>query len=92
MADKKPNPNIDGDFEDFLREEGRLRVSTVMAVNRVKAWRKRVGVGLLLAIATIALALIVSRHQSQNNGAAPSAGRAGIEAARFALGDKLRCQ
>lgn len=40
MASKKPNPYIGSDFEDFLREEGRLRVSTVMAVNRVTAWRE----------------------------------------------------
>jgi hypothetical protein len=40
---KKSNPHVGRDFEDFLREEGRLRRSTVAALTRVKAWRKRGG-------------------------------------------------
>lgn len=43
MADKKTNPFVGSDFEDFLREEGRLDAATIVAVNRVKAWRKRGG-------------------------------------------------
>ena len=39
MARKKPNPHIGSDFEDFLREEGRLEASTAQAIKRVLAWQ-----------------------------------------------------
>ena len=32
------NRHIGSDFEDFLREEGRLEVSTSLAIKRVIAW------------------------------------------------------
>jgi antitoxin HicB len=35
---KKQNPHIGSDFEDFLREEGRLEEATAIAVKRVLAW------------------------------------------------------
>ena len=38
MARKKTNPHVGGDFEDFLREEGRLEEATALAVKRVLAW------------------------------------------------------
>jgi antitoxin HicB len=38
MTKLKKNPHIGSDFEDFLREEGRLEVSTALAVKRVLAW------------------------------------------------------
>lgn len=38
MASKKVQRHIGSDFEDFLREEGRLEESTVLAIKRVLAW------------------------------------------------------
>jgi len=38
MVRKKVNPRIGGDFEDFLREEGRLEEATAVAIKRVLAW------------------------------------------------------
>lgn len=38
MAGKQHNPHIGSDFEDFLREEGRLEQATALAVKRVLAW------------------------------------------------------
>jgi antitoxin HicB len=38
MPREKTNPHIGGDFEDFLRDEGRLEESTALAVKRVLAW------------------------------------------------------
>jgi predicted XRE-type DNA-binding protein len=32
------NPHVGSDFEDFLREEGRLEEATAFAVKRVLAW------------------------------------------------------
>ena len=34
----KSNPRIGSDFEDFLREEGRLAEATALAIKRVLAW------------------------------------------------------
>lgn len=38
MARRKSNPNVGSDFEDFLREEGRLDEATAIALKRVLAW------------------------------------------------------
>jgi antitoxin HicB len=38
MTAKKTNRHIGSDFEDFLREEGRLEEATVLALKRVLAW------------------------------------------------------
>lgn len=38
MPRKKANRHIGSDFEDFLRDEGRLEESTALAVKRVLAW------------------------------------------------------
>ena len=38
MAGKKAHPHIGSDFEDFLREEGRLEKATALALKRVLAW------------------------------------------------------
>jgi ParB-like chromosome segregation protein Spo0J len=38
MARKRTHPRIGSDFEDFLREEGRLEAATAVAVKRVLAW------------------------------------------------------
>ena len=38
MTAKKMNRHIGSDFEDFLREEGRLEEATVLALKRVLAW------------------------------------------------------
>ncbi len=38
MAGKKAHPHIGSDFEDFLREEGRLEDATALALKRVLAW------------------------------------------------------
>ena len=38
MAGKKTYPHIGSDFEDFLREEGRLEDATALALKRVLAW------------------------------------------------------
>lgn len=35
---KRANPRIGSDFEDFLREEGRLDEASAVAVKRVLAW------------------------------------------------------
>lgn len=32
------NPHMGSDFEDFLRDEGRLEESTALAIKRVLAW------------------------------------------------------
>jgi len=37
-ARKRANPRIGSDFEDFLREEGRLEEATALAMKRVLAW------------------------------------------------------
>ncbi len=38
MARKKANKRSGSDFEDFLREEGRLEEATALAIKRVLAW------------------------------------------------------
>jgi antitoxin HicB len=38
MTRKKANLHIGSDFEDFLREEGRLEEATALAIKRVLAW------------------------------------------------------
>ena len=38
MAGKKAHKHIGSDFEDFLREEGRLEEATALAIKRVLAW------------------------------------------------------
>ena len=38
MTRNRVNPHIGGDFEDFLREEGRLEEATALAIKRVLAW------------------------------------------------------
>ena len=38
MAGRKTHPHIGSDFEDFLREEGRLEEATALALKRVLAW------------------------------------------------------
>ena len=38
MARKKTNPHVGTNFEDFLREDGRLEEATALAVKRVLAW------------------------------------------------------
>jgi DNA-binding Xre family transcriptional regulator len=38
MARKKTNPHVGSNFEDFLREDGRLGEATALAVKRVLAW------------------------------------------------------
>ncbi len=35
---KKSHPHIGSNFEDFLREEGRLEEATAIAIKRVLAW------------------------------------------------------
>lgn len=35
---RKANPRVGSDFEDFLREEGRLEEATAVAIKRVLAW------------------------------------------------------
>jgi DNA-binding transcriptional regulator LsrR (DeoR family) len=38
MSKRRSHPRIGSDFEDFLREEGRLAEATAVAVKRVLAW------------------------------------------------------
>lgn len=38
VSRRKANPHVGSDFEDFLREEGRLEEATALAVKRVLAW------------------------------------------------------
>ena len=38
MTKRKAHARIGSDFEDFLREEGRLEEATAVAVKRVLAW------------------------------------------------------
>ena len=38
MAGRKTHPHIGSNFEDFLREEGRLEEATALAIKRVLAW------------------------------------------------------
>ena len=38
LGRKRANPRIGSDFEDFLREGGRLEEATAVAVKRVLAW------------------------------------------------------
>jgi predicted XRE-type DNA-binding protein len=35
---RKSHPHVGSDFEDFLREEGRLEEATAVAIKRVLAW------------------------------------------------------
>jgi antitoxin HicB len=41
MTSKRSRPRVGSDFEDFLREEGRLAEATAIAVKRVLAWELR---------------------------------------------------
>ena len=38
MTKRKSHPRVGSDFEDFLREDGRLAKATAVAVKRVLAW------------------------------------------------------
>ena len=38
MTKRKSNARIGSDFEDFLRDEGRLEQATAVAIKRVLAW------------------------------------------------------
>ena len=38
MKKRKSHPRVGSDFEDFLREEGRLEEATAVAIKRVLAW------------------------------------------------------
>ena len=38
MTKRKTHPRIGSDFEDFLRDEGRLEEATAVAIKRVLAW------------------------------------------------------
>jgi len=38
MTKRKSHPRVGSDFEDFLREDGRLAQATAVAVKRVLAW------------------------------------------------------
>ena len=38
MTKRKTHPRIGSDFEDFLRDEGRLEKATAVAIKRVLAW------------------------------------------------------
>ena len=38
MTKRKSHPRVGSDFEDFLRDEGRLAQATAVAVKRVLAW------------------------------------------------------
>ena len=38
MKRGKSHPRVGGDFEDFLRDDGRLEEATALAVKRVLAW------------------------------------------------------
>ena len=38
MTKRKAHARVGSDFEDFLREEGRLEEATAVAVKRVLAW------------------------------------------------------
>jgi hypothetical protein len=38
MNRRKRHPRIGSDFEDFLRDEGRLEEATAVAIRRVFAW------------------------------------------------------
>lgn len=42
MSRRKRNPRIGSDFEDFLRDEGRLEEATAIAIKRVLALGKQV--------------------------------------------------
>jgi plasmid maintenance system antidote protein VapI len=37
-AQPQPSPHLGSDFEDFLRDEGRLEMATSLAIKRVIAW------------------------------------------------------
>jgi antitoxin HicB len=38
MKKRKSHPRVGSDFEDFLKEEGRLEEATAVAIKRVLAW------------------------------------------------------
>lgn len=38
MTKRKTHPRLGSDFEDFLRDEGRLEEATAVAIKRVLAW------------------------------------------------------
>ena len=38
MTKRKTHPRVGSDFEDFLRDEGRLEEATTVAIKRVLAW------------------------------------------------------
>ena len=38
MTKRKTHPRIGSDFEDFLRDEGRLEEAAAVAIKRVLAW------------------------------------------------------
>jgi predicted XRE-type DNA-binding protein len=41
MKKRRSHPRVGSDFEDFLREEGRLEEATAVAIKRVLAWELR---------------------------------------------------
>jgi predicted XRE-type DNA-binding protein len=38
MIKRRSHPRVGSDFEDFLRDEGRLEEATAVAIKRVLAW------------------------------------------------------
>jgi antitoxin HicB len=93
MPTKKRNPHIGSNFEDFLREEGRLEESTALALKRVLAWEfQRAMADANVSQAEMARRMqtsraVIRRLLDEND---PSITLATISKAATALGKNLR--
>lgn len=93
MKSKRSRPRVGSDFEDFLREEGRLAVATAIAVKRVLAWElQRAMTAEGVSQAEMARRMDTSRAVIRRllDGSDPSVTLATISRAALALGKQVR--
>jgi predicted XRE-type DNA-binding protein len=93
MAKRKSHPRIGSDFEDFLRDEGRLEEATAVAIKRVLAWEIQramdsAGVSQAEMARRMKTSRAVVRHLLDDSD--PSVTLATISRAALALGKQVR--
>jgi len=93
MTRKKTNPRIGSDFEDFLRDEGRLDEATAVAIKRVLAWE----IQRAMEVAGVSQAEMARRMKTSRavvrrllDESDPSVTLATISRAALALGKQVR--
>lgn len=93
MTKRKTHPRIGSDFEDFLRDEGRLEEATAVAIKRVLAWEiQRAMDSAGVSQAEMARRMKTSRAVVRRllDDSDPSVTLATISRAAFALGKQVR--